>query len=96
MTVQAKRRASSSAIEADRDMSPESAPRSPLAAPSGPQVFDVGVAGAGERLDRFLSQGAAASNRPAQENKLDCRGAARHFTPNYFFGRGFWSSEFRP
>ena len=39
------------------------------------------------------SQGAVASNT-AQVNKLDCRAAARHFTPDYFFGRGFWSSAF--
>ena len=34
------------------------APRAPPAMPSGPQAFDVGAAGAGERLDRFLSQAA--------------------------------------
>ena len=59
MTAQAKRRAPSSPIERDPDMSPESASRPPLAAPSGPQVFDVDGAGAGERLDRFLSEAAA-------------------------------------
>ena len=59
MTVGAKRRASSSPIERDRDMSSESASRPPLAGPSGPQVFDVDGAGAGERLDRFLSEAAA-------------------------------------
>ena len=46
----------------------ESAPAEPrnqfLTAPSGPQVFDVDAAGAGERLDRFLS-GAAAVRRIA-------------------------------
>jgi 23S rRNA pseudouridine1911/1915/1917 synthase len=42
---------------------PEPAP-APLAAPSGPQIFDVDAAGAGERLDRFLG-GAAAGRRVA-------------------------------
>src|SRR5208282_1452774 len=59
MTAEAKRPAWSSAIVPDPDMSGESTSRPPLAAPSGPQVFDVDVAGAGERLDRFLSQAAA-------------------------------------
>jgi 23S rRNA pseudouridine1911/1915/1917 synthase len=35
------------------------AARPPLVAPEGPQVFDVGASGAGERLDRFLGQAAA-------------------------------------
>jgi 23S rRNA pseudouridine1911/1915/1917 synthase len=34
----------------------EAAPRAPLTAPSGPQIFSVGAGGAGERLDRFLSR----------------------------------------
>ena len=33
--------------------------RAPLVAPSGPQIFEVGAAGAGERLDRYLGQAAA-------------------------------------
>ena len=43
----------------DRGAAPEPrAPRAPLVPPSGPQIFDVGAAGAGERLDRFLGQAA--------------------------------------
>src|SRR5271165_6411898 len=68
MTAQAKRPAWSSAIERDRDMSPESASRPPLAAPSGPQVFDVDVAG--ERLDRFRSQAAAARRISLSRTRL--------------------------
>ncbi len=70
MTAQAKRPAWSSPIERDRGMSPESASRPPLAAPSGPQVFDVNVAGAGERLDRFLSQAAAARRISLSRTRL--------------------------
>ncbi len=43
---------------------PKAAPRAPLAAPSGRQVFDVDATGAGQRLDRFLG-GAAAARRIA-------------------------------
>ena len=64
MTAGAKRSGWRAQIERDGDMPPESASRPPLAAPSGRQVFDVDVAGAGERLDRFLAQ-AAASRRVA-------------------------------
>ncbi len=70
MTAQAKGPAWSSPIGPDRDMSPESASRPPLAAPSGPQVFDVDVTGAGERLDRFLSQGAAARRISLSRTRL--------------------------
>jgi 23S rRNA pseudouridine1911/1915/1917 synthase len=70
MTAQAKRPAWSPPIEPDHDMSPESASRPPLAAPSGPQVFDVDVAGAGERLDRFLSQAAAAQRISLSRTRL--------------------------
>src|SRR5277367_731563 len=63
MNAKAKRRAWSGAGEPEPAPSPELA-RQPLAAPSGPQVFDVDAAGAGERLDRFLG-GAAAARRIA-------------------------------
>ena len=58
MNAKAKRRAwgRSDAPEAVRP--PDAAPRAPLMMPSGPQVFDVGASGAGERLDRFLGQAA--------------------------------------
>ncbi|MGH6796952.1 MAG: RluA family pseudouridine synthase [Roseiarcus sp.] len=58
MNAKAKRRAWSAASEPERVPPPEP-PRQPLAAPSGPQVFDVDAAGVGERLDRFLGQAAA-------------------------------------
>ena len=51
-------------------MSLESASRPPLAAPSGPQVFDVDVAGAGERLDRFLAHAAAARRLSLSRTRL--------------------------
>src|SRR5277367_1360859 len=63
MNAKAKRRAWSGAGEPEPAPSPELA-RQPLAAPSGPQVFEVDAAGAGERLDRFLG-GAAAERRIA-------------------------------
>jgi len=63
MNAKAKRRAWSGAGEPEPVPSPELA-RQPLAAPSGPQVFEVDAAGAGERLDRFLG-GAAAARRIA-------------------------------
>ena len=70
MNAKAKRRAWSAAGEPEPVPTPEPA-RQPLAAPSGPQVFDVDAAGAGERLDRFLGRrGGRAPNRavahPAQ------------------------------
>jgi 23S rRNA pseudouridine1911/1915/1917 synthase len=63
MNAKAKRRAWSGAGEPEPVAAPEPA-RPLLAAPSGPQVFDVDAAGAGERLDRFLG-GAAAARRIA-------------------------------
>ena len=63
MNAKAKRRAWSGAGEPEPVPTPEPA-RQPLAAPSGPQVFEVDAAGAGERLDRFLG-GAAAARRIA-------------------------------
>src|SRR5271165_4326304 len=70
MTAQAKRSAWSHPIERDRHMPPESASTPPLAAPSGRQVFDVDVAGAGERLDRFLAQAAAARRIALSRTRL--------------------------
>ena len=63
MNAKAKRRAWSAAGEHELAPPPSTAPQ-PLAAPTGPQVFDVDAAGAGERLDRFLG-GAAAARRVA-------------------------------
>jgi 23S rRNA pseudouridine1911/1915/1917 synthase len=59
MNAKAKGRASSAAGEPELAPPPKP-PRGPLAAPSGPQVFDVDAAGAGERLDRYLGNAAAA------------------------------------
>jgi 23S rRNA pseudouridine1911/1915/1917 synthase len=42
----------------------------PLAAPSGPQVFDVGAQDAGERLDRFLGRAAAARRIALSRTRL--------------------------
>ncbi len=63
MNSKAKRRAWSAEREPEPVLPPGSA-RQPLSAPSGPQVFEVDPAGAGERLDRFLG-GAAAARRIA-------------------------------
>jgi 23S rRNA pseudouridine1911/1915/1917 synthase len=46
------------------------APRAPLIAPEGLQVFDVDAAGAGERLDRFLAQAAAARRIALSRTRL--------------------------
>ena len=92
---------------ADRDMSPESASRPPLAAPSGPQVFDVDVAGAGERLDRFLSQAAAARRISLSRTRLKAlieagevkrrrSGRARSFRRGSSRARGSPSRRRRP
>ena len=44
----------------DRGAAPEPrAPRAPLVPPFGPQLFEVGAAGAGQRLDRYLGQAAS-------------------------------------
>jgi 23S rRNA pseudouridine1911/1915/1917 synthase len=69
MNATTKRRASRAAHE------PESAPRaeparSPLAAPLGPQLFEVDAAGAGERLDRFLGNAAAARRIALSRTRL--------------------------
>jgi 23S rRNA pseudouridine1911/1915/1917 synthase len=63
MNAKAKRRAWSAAREPEA-VPPREPARQSLAAPSGPQVFEVDPAGAGERLDRFLG-GAAAARRIA-------------------------------
>ena len=63
MNAKAKRRAWTAGGDPAPVPPPEPA-RQPLAAPSGPQIFEVDAAGAGERLDRFLG-GAAAARRVA-------------------------------
>jgi 23S rRNA pseudouridine1911/1915/1917 synthase len=73
VNTKAKRRAWSSAAEADpvelEDI-PVDAARLPLVAPEGLQVFDVGDENAGERLDRFLGQAAAARRIALSRTRL--------------------------
>ena len=74
MNAKAKRRAWSHAPEADpvepEDLPPATAPLAPLVAPDGLQVFDVGAENAGERLDRFLGQAAAAKRLALSRTRL--------------------------
>ena len=53
-----------------QDISIDAKPLVPLVAPEGPQVFDVGVENAGERLDRFLGQAAAARRIALSRTRL--------------------------
>jgi 23S rRNA pseudouridine1911/1915/1917 synthase len=69
MNAKAKRRAWSAASESGPVL-PLEPPRQPLAAPSGPQVFDVDASGAGERLDRFLGNAAAARRVALSRTRL--------------------------
>jgi len=55
VNAKAKRRVPGRGAEPE----PQAPPRAPLVPPSGPQTFEVGPAGAGERLDRYLGQAAA-------------------------------------
>jgi 23S rRNA pseudouridine1911/1915/1917 synthase len=69
MNSKAKRRAWSAERELELVPPPEPV-RQPLAAPAGPQVFEVDPAGAGERLDRFLGGAAAARRIAMSRNRL--------------------------
>jgi 23S rRNA pseudouridine1911/1915/1917 synthase len=70
----AKQRAQSGQTEpveiAREDAPPQAAPLAPLTAPEGQQVFDVGEENAGERLDRFLGQAAAARRIALSRTRL--------------------------
>jgi 23S rRNA pseudouridine1911/1915/1917 synthase len=70
----AKQRAWSQASESDEvkleDAPARAAPLAPLVAPEGLQVFEVGVENAGERLDRFLGQAAAARRIALSRTRL--------------------------
>jgi 23S rRNA pseudouridine1911/1915/1917 synthase len=70
----AKQRAWSHASESDEvelEGAPaQAAPLAPLVAPEGQQVFDVGEENAGERLDRFLGQAAAARRIALSRTRL--------------------------
>jgi 23S rRNA pseudouridine1911/1915/1917 synthase len=74
VNAKAKQRAWSHAAEGDQaeqqDIPVEATPLAPLTAPEGPQVFDVGVENAGERLDRFLGQAAAAKRVALSRTRL--------------------------
>jgi 23S rRNA pseudouridine1911/1915/1917 synthase len=63
VNTKAKRRAWSHTAEPDPveldEVAVDTAPRVPLVAPEGLQIFDVSAQDAGERLDRFLGQAAA-------------------------------------
>ena len=67
--MSARRARRSAAGEPDR-LPPPEAVRQPLTAPSGPQVFDVDAAGAGERLDRFLGGAAAGRSIALSRTRL--------------------------
>jgi 23S rRNA pseudouridine1911/1915/1917 synthase len=69
VNAKAKRRAWAAAPEPE-PVPPLESPRQPLAAPSGPQVFDVDAADAGERLDRFLGAAAAARRLALSRTRL--------------------------
>jgi 23S rRNA pseudouridine1911/1915/1917 synthase len=69
MSAKAKRRRWSASSQPEPAVPPER-PRQPLAAPSGPQVFDVDAAGDGERLDRFLASAAAARRIALSRTRL--------------------------
>jgi 23S rRNA pseudouridine1911/1915/1917 synthase len=70
----AKQRAWSQVAESDKveleDIPVDSKPHVPLAAPEGLLVFDVGAESAGERLDRFLGQAAAARRVALSRTRL--------------------------
>ena len=74
MNAKAKQRAWSHAPEADQaepdDVTVDAARSPPLVAPEGLQVFDVGDENAGERLDRFLGQAAAARRVALSRTRL--------------------------
>ena len=74
MNTKAKQRAQSrqtESVESDPEGPPtQVAPLAPLTAPEGPQIFDVEAESAGERLDRFLGQAAAARRIALSRTRL--------------------------
>ena len=74
MNSKAKQRAWTCPAEADdvelEEAPSQIAPPAPLIAPEGPQIFDVGEENAGERLDRFLGQAAAARRIALSRTRL--------------------------
>jgi 23S rRNA pseudouridine1911/1915/1917 synthase len=69
MNGKAKRRAFSAAAGPEFGAPPDP-DRQPLAASSGPQVFDVDAASVGERLDRFLGSAAAGRRLALSRTRL--------------------------
>src|SRR5262249_43021532 len=69
MNGKAKRRAFSAAAGSEF-VAPPGPDRQPLAASSGPQVFDVDAASVGERLDRFLGSAAAGRRLALSRTRL--------------------------
>jgi 23S rRNA pseudouridine1911/1915/1917 synthase len=74
VNAKAKQRAWSHGDTADQaepdDVAVDAARSAPLVAPEGLQVFDVGDENAGERLDRFLGQAAAARRIALSRTRL--------------------------
>jgi 23S rRNA pseudouridine1911/1915/1917 synthase len=74
VNTKAKQRAQSrqtQSVESDPEGPPSQiAPLAPLTAPEGPLVFDVDAENAGERLDRFLGQAAAARRIALSRTRL--------------------------
>jgi 23S rRNA pseudouridine1911/1915/1917 synthase len=74
VNTRAKQRAQSRLAGRDEteleDIPAEAAPLAPLTAPEGPQVFDVDAENAGERLDWFLGQAAAARRVALSRTRL--------------------------
>jgi 23S rRNA pseudouridine1911/1915/1917 synthase len=74
VNTKAKQRAQSrqtKSVETDPEGPPtQVAPVAPLTAPGGPQIFDVEAESAGERLDRFLGQAAAARRIALSRTRL--------------------------
>ena len=74
MNSKAKQRAQSGYIEPvesdPENAPPQVPPLTPLTAPEGLQIFDVGEENTGERLDRFLGQAAAARRIALSRTRL--------------------------
>jgi 23S rRNA pseudouridine1911/1915/1917 synthase len=74
VNTKAKQRAQARFAERDdvdlEEIPVDATPLVPLVAPEGPQVFDVALENAGERLDRFLGQAAAARRIALSRTRL--------------------------
>ncbi len=70
MSSKASRRSASRGVEPERNATAELGLEAPLSAPEGPQIWVVDAASAGERLDRFLGQRAAAQRLALSRTRL--------------------------